>query len=1308
MKRLISALGLAVGLMIVLQAPWLTASTPEDLLGSSGGLPQPMASTVYPWPMYTYNATHSSMTKSPSPNDASVSIWNATGPNMYGSPTIAEGKVFIGMGSPSGDSMLAFHVNNLTRIWRRQTTAPVSGGMGVTSTPAYSNGVVFFAADQIYALYASNGAIKWTYPVANTLWGSGTPTVAQGKVFVGGADRYLYVLDENTGALVWRFLTLSTGSSNYGLFSPPVVTDKFVYLAGCDGYVYQIYLNQTGPTAVYFHRSPRFETMYGSPLLFDGKIFIGDGYTGPDPNARFRALSATDLSVVWTFTPSPAGSFFSSAAVAYGKIFIGSTNGFLYALDPWTKAIIWSFNTGGVIWSSPAISDGKVFIGSESNNLYSFNANQTNPATARWSLPLGGDVDSAPAISDGRVCVGTWGNGGRIYCIGSGISPPVNNPPTITLTSPGGTSDWTGGSMHLISWTMSDDTTPVDSLVVYLNYTSTPSSGAIAGPLRIATSYDWTVPPIDANDVLVNATVIDQNGLKGYSTALVPKIDSTPPAVVSAMPTGTGVALNAPMVVQFSESMNTASVETVFTLIPYAGPYSYIWSQTAFPDDTVTIDHNDFSFSTTYDATVFSGARDASDPGIELLIDYSWSFTTIVNALPTISISAPTGGESWTGGSVHNVAWTASDAEDPPANLMVWVNYSITGGGPYDRQVPDLQGVSSDSSPYAWTVPLEDSTTVVLSATAMDTTGGKSYASSAMFEIDSTAPNVAVSNPWGGATGVPIGANVVVIWSEWMDDPATESAFSLQDTVTWTLVPGSVSWVGNIMTFDPTALLLPGVTYSANITVAARDDSQPGNHLAAPEIWTFTTAAVVDTTKPTLMDATAIPDPQEVYLPVNVSAIVQDDVAVGLVRLNVTDPVGGTTNTTMLYDSVTGRYYLERNCDMLGVFTFAVWASDTSGNWNSTPGQFTCQDTTPPAVWDLTAVPNPVEVFTTTNLSALASDNYMLSMLWVLVTAPDLTVTNLSMAAGPRHSAEMIPDQLGDYAYRVYAMDSVGLQAAATGQFHVGDYSPPVIGHTPRASWMITAIVNITANVTDNVHVQEVWLNFTDTAGVPHNVSMTRSQQDEYFYVVPTQAQTGTLDYHFRAVDQSGNWAVSAQYSTSILQFKPDNPTSLVATLESCISVRLHWIAPTTNEDGSPLTDLVSYNVYRSSVAGTQGVRLNTLPVTDATYLDSDLGNNVTYYYTVRAVNSLNVESEQSNVAYAVTAIACGSNGPADTSWLLWILAVLLITVIVASLLIAILLARRKKKEEPAKQAETMTAIKASEEVSKDEGKQPK
>jgi hypothetical protein len=93
----------------------------------------------------------------------------------------------------------------------------------------------------------------------------------------------------------------------------------------------------------------------------------------------------------------------------------------------------------------------------------------------------------------------------------------------------------------------------------------------------------------------------------------------------------------------------------------------------------------------------------------------------------------------------------------------------------------------------------------------------------------------------------------------------------------------------------------------------------------------------------------ASPSPQETHSKVNVSALVQDNTGIGVVWLNVSAPGGGTTNSSMTLDPVSGRYYLNRTYDLIGVHSFIIWASDTNGNWASASGTFTMRDTTPPA-----------------------------------------------------------------------------------------------------------------------------------------------------------------------------------------------------------------------------------------------------------------------------------------------------------------------------------------------------------------------
>lgn len=82
----------------------------------------------------------------------------------------------------------------------------------------------------------------------------------------------------------------------------------------------------------------------------------------------------------------------------------------------------------------------------------------------------------------------------------------------------------------------------------------------------------------------------------------------------------------------------------------------------------------------------------------------------------------------------------------------------------------------------------------------------------------------------------------------------------------------------------------------------------------------------------------------------------------------------------------------------------------------------------------------------------------------------------------------------------------------------------------------------------------------------------------------------------------------------------------------------LSWTAPTTNEDGTPLTDLAGYNVYAGKVSrGQQEVVLLTIyPVKEevngiaTTYTVKGLSDG-TWYFSVTAYNSKGTESAYSN-----------------------------------------------------------------------------
>ncbi len=68
------------------------------------------------------------------------------------------------------------------------------------------------------------------------------------------------------------------------------------------------------------------------------------------------------LKLLWSF--KTGGPVKSSAAIVGGRVFVGSDDGLVYALDFATGAKQWTFKTGGPVESSPLVLNGRVFVGS--------------------------------------------------------------------------------------------------------------------------------------------------------------------------------------------------------------------------------------------------------------------------------------------------------------------------------------------------------------------------------------------------------------------------------------------------------------------------------------------------------------------------------------------------------------------------------------------------------------------------------------------------------------------------------------------------------------------------------------------------------------------------------------------------------------------------------------------------------------------------------------------------------------------------------------------------------------------------------
>lgn len=150
----------------------------------------------------------------------------------------------------------------------------------------------------------------------------------------------------------------------------------------------------------------------------------GDVYAfGVDSGQEIWHADLSDIDDERSFWDSRVPALLAGGPVAgLNKVFIGSENGKLYALDAKSGELAWQANIKGEIISAPAVDSGVVVVNAASGIMKAFNADdgkelwqidQNVPA-----LTLRGV--SSPVIASGGVLVGTSKGGVNVYLLEKG------------------------------------------------------------------------------------------------------------------------------------------------------------------------------------------------------------------------------------------------------------------------------------------------------------------------------------------------------------------------------------------------------------------------------------------------------------------------------------------------------------------------------------------------------------------------------------------------------------------------------------------------------------------------------------------------------------------------------------------------------------------------------------------------------------------------------------------------------------------------------------------------------------------------
>ena len=142
------------------------------------------------------------------------------------------------------------------------------------------------------------------------------------------------------------------------------------------------------------------ELVTPSPRPEDWHMFMHNlGFSGVSPDTSLTP----PLKLLWKF--KTGGPLHASPVIANGILYIGSTDGKLYALDAKQWGIRWVFDAGDTIRHSATVLGNQVYFSARNNKVYALDA---KTGEKLWEFKTKNWMDAPPVVSDNKVYVGVF------------------------------------------------------------------------------------------------------------------------------------------------------------------------------------------------------------------------------------------------------------------------------------------------------------------------------------------------------------------------------------------------------------------------------------------------------------------------------------------------------------------------------------------------------------------------------------------------------------------------------------------------------------------------------------------------------------------------------------------------------------------------------------------------------------------------------------------------------------------------------------------------------------------------------------
>jgi outer membrane protein assembly factor BamB len=306
----------------------------------------------FEWPLYGYTKDHTRFFPAPPRvHPPFTQLWLHNIHALLEFPPVIYGTHIFQLAD--NGALVAIDKRNGRTFWSR------SLGALSASTPAVDSQTVFAtvlstrvpgAPGRVFALNYRSGQTRWVRNLPAP--SESSPLLDRDRLFFGTQSGLVFALDARNGHVLWTYQA-----------------------AGA---------------------------VKASPTLSNGILYFGD-YSG-----HVQAISEQTGQRIWRSSSEGAlfgnGTFYSTAAVVYGRVYLGNTDGRIYAYDAFTGRLDWAVQTGAYVYASPAATNAPslgptIYLGSYNGIFYALNAQSGG---VRWRFNAHGRISGSATII-GRI-----------------------------------------------------------------------------------------------------------------------------------------------------------------------------------------------------------------------------------------------------------------------------------------------------------------------------------------------------------------------------------------------------------------------------------------------------------------------------------------------------------------------------------------------------------------------------------------------------------------------------------------------------------------------------------------------------------------------------------------------------------------------------------------------------------------------------------------------------------------------------------------------------------------------------------------